>query len=75
MTRTWKTVFFGAAVVASSVLPALAEVNCEQVRRYAKTGRTEQDIAETMVIDVETVKKCLQGGDAGTTAPTPAAKK
>jgi len=69
-----KTFFFASFFLVSCALPALAEVNCEQIRRYAKTGRTEEDIAETMVIDLETVKKCLQGGEAGA-APTPAAKK
>ena len=35
-------------------------VNCEQVRRYAQTGRTAEQIAETMVVDVAAVKKCLE---------------
>lgn len=34
-------------------------VNCEQVKRYAQTGRSAEQIAETMIVDVEAVKKCL----------------
>ena len=50
-----------------------AAINCDQVRRYAQTGRTPDDIAESMVVDVNEVKKCLeQGKDA---APTPAKKE
>jgi hypothetical protein len=43
---------------------ALAGVNCNQVRKYLETGRTPQDIADTMVISVDDVKKCQAGGDA-----------
>jgi hypothetical protein len=49
-------------------------VNCDQVRKYAATGRTVEDIAETMIVDVSEVKKCLQG-EAGAAAPTPPAPK
>jgi len=52
---------------------ASADVNCNQVRRYAKTGRTPQDIAETMIIDVDVVKKCLESVEAA--KPTPAVEK
>jgi hypothetical protein len=52
-------------------------VNCEQVRRYLKTGRSPQEIAETMVIDVSEVKKCQEQGEkeAAPSAPTPQEKK
>ena len=40
---------------------AQAAVNCEQVKRYAQTGRTAEEIAETMVADEGEVKKCLEG--------------
>ena len=50
------SVMVGLVIVGSSV-PASA-VNCEQVRKYLKTGRTAEDIAETMVVDVDEVKKC-----------------
>jgi hypothetical protein len=50
---------------------AMAAVNCEQVRRYAQTGRTPEDIAESMIVDVSEVKKCLETGNKDA-APTPA---
>ena len=53
---------------------AIAGVNCEQVRRYAQTGRTPEDIAESMIVDVNEVKKCLEAGAKGA-APTPAPKE
>ena len=40
---------------------AQAAVNCEQVKRYAQTGRTAEEIAETMIADEGEVKKCLEG--------------
>jgi hypothetical protein len=53
---------------------ARAEINCNQVRRYAQTGRSAQDIAETMIIPVEEVEKCLKA-DGQNPAPTPPVKK
>jgi hypothetical protein len=50
---------------------AVAGVNCEQVRRYAATGRSPDDIAESMIVDVDEVKKCLGTGTKDA-APTPA---
>ena len=67
-------------VVAGSCLSvsiAAAGVNCDQVKKYLKTGRTPQDVADTMVIPVDDVKKCQ--GEAGAAAPaaagTPGADK
>lgn len=60
------TILFGA-------VEAFAGVNCDQVRRYTQTGRTPEDIAESMIVDVSEVKKCLEGG-AKDAAPTPAPK-
>ncbi|HZR83098.1 MAG TPA: hypothetical protein VFD92_18530 [Candidatus Binatia bacterium] len=55
-------------LLLSQVAPAHA-INCEQARKYAATGRTAQDIADTMVADVDKVKKCLAaGGSAGGSA-------
>ena len=52
-------------------------LNCDQVKKYLKTGRTPQDVADTMVIPVDDVKKCQ--GEAGAAAPaaagTPGADK
>jgi hypothetical protein len=42
-------------------------VNCDQVRKYLATGRTAEQIAESMIIDVNEVKKCQEA------APAPAA--
>src|SRR5262249_1428770 len=52
---------------------ASAKINCDQVRRYLKTGRSAEDVAETMVIDIKDVRKCQETGDAEpATTPTPA---
>jgi len=60
-----------------SVGAANGGVNCDQVKKYLKTGRTPQDVADTMVIPVDDVKKCQ--GEAGAAAPaaagTPGADK
>ena len=53
-----------------SVGAANAGVNCDQVKKYLKTGRTPQDVADTMVIPVDDVKKCQ--GEAGAAAPAAA---
>ncbi len=59
----------GASVMLAT--NALAEVNCKQVLRYLKTGRTPSEVAETMVISEADVKKCQEeaaaegGGEAG----------
>jgi hypothetical protein len=56
---------------------ANAGVNCDQVKKYLKTGRTPQDVADTMVVPIDEVKKCQ--GEAGAGAPavagTPGAGK
>jgi hypothetical protein len=51
-------------LLASSAAPA---INCDQVRRYLATCRTVESIAETMIVDVEEVKKC--GKPEGEGAP------
>jgi hypothetical protein len=55
------SMFVLAAAVALVSSGAQAAVNCEQVRRYAQTGRTAEQIAETMIADEDEVKKCLEG--------------
>lgn len=37
-----------------------AQVNCNVVNKNLESGRTEQEIAETMVISVDDVKKCKE---------------
>jgi hypothetical protein len=59
MKRSSTLVMTAAFALAAS--SAWAEVNCEQVKRYAQTGRTAEQIAETMVADEDEVKKCLEG--------------
>jgi hypothetical protein len=44
-------------------------VNCEQVKRYAQTGRTAEQIAETMIVDLDAVKKCLESSDPAKAPP------
>ncbi len=50
-------------VIAASY-PASA-VNCDQVRRYLSTGRSVEDVADTMIISPEEVKKCQQADSDG----------
>jgi hypothetical protein len=72
------TLMLASSTLAAFLVPRAAEgVNCDQVRRYLQTGRSAEDIADTMVISVEDVKKCQQsasGQQKGeqTPAPTPA---
>jgi hypothetical protein len=54
------TMCAAAALLATR---ASAQVNCDQVRRYAQTGRTAEQIAETMIADEDAVKKCLEGAE------------
>jgi hypothetical protein len=61
----------GSVLVLARV--GAAEVNCKQVKKYLDTGRSVQDVAETMVISEADVKNCqdklnaeaAQKGDAG----------
>jgi hypothetical protein len=59
------------AVAAISLVTttAYAGVNCNQVKKYLATGRTPQDVSETMVITLDEVKKCQEGGDAAAGQP------
>lgn len=57
------SMFVMAAAFSLAASGAGAEVNCEQVKRYAQTGRTAEQIAETMVADEDEVKKCLEGAE------------
>ena len=64
------------AAISLVTTTAFAGINCNQVKKYLGTGRTPQDVAETMVITLDEVKKCQEGGDAGAAgqpaAPAPA---
>ena len=55
----------GASLLLLTAGPSSAAVNCKQVNKYLQTGRSVKDIAETMVIGEDEVKKCQeQAGDA-----------
>jgi len=62
-----QAIAFAFAVSCLWVSTAAAGVNCDQVNKYLKTGRTPQDVADTMVISIDEVKKCQAG--TSTTAP------
>jgi hypothetical protein len=78
MKSTILSLMLASGTLAAFLMPRAAEgVNCDQVRRYLQTGRSVEDISDTMVISVEDVKKCQQsttGQQKGeqTPAPTPA---
>jgi hypothetical protein len=47
---------FGCAIVGFAT--QASAINCEQVKRYLSTGRSVEEIAETMIVSVDEVKKC-----------------
>lgn len=52
----------GSGLVIAAVLLAASTasaINCDQARKAAATGRTVDEIAETMIADPAEVKKCL----------------
>lgn len=60
----------GAGLLVMTAGPSIAAVNCKQVNKYLQTGRSTKDVAETMVIGEDDVKKCqaeaadaAKGGD------------
>jgi len=68
-----RIIFASAILLALTGIPAPAgaEINCNQVRRYAQTGRSAEDISETMIIPLQEVEKCLKGEGQ---SPAPTAK-
>lgn len=58
-----RTSTFGLALALALVLQASGAfaINCDQVKKAAAAGRSEDDIAETMIVDPAEVKKCLAG--------------
>jgi hypothetical protein len=63
MKRIAQALFVCTLVLAAAEAKA---INCEQVRKYLATGRTPEQIAESMVVDVSDVKKCQEAAPAGT---------
>ena len=73
-----KTIVWGITMgmtIGLAASTASAGVNCDQVRRYLKTGRSAEDIAESMVVDISEVKKCKEQEQGKEAPPTPAAPK
>lgn len=68
-----KTLLLGLALgfVLGSSLPAAA-VNCAAVNKMLKTGRTPQELSETMVVDVGEIEKCQAEAAKAAPAATPA---
>lgn len=73
-----RIVVLGAVLLASSATLANAEVNCKFVMKNLQTGRTVEEVAQTMVIGEDEVRKCQEeaaakgGGEAkpGEAKPT-----
>ena len=68
-------VAMGAALLLATAGSGFAAVNCKQVKKYLDTGRSVKDVAETMVISEDDVKKCTEDtGDAAKGGEKPAEK-
>ena len=74
MKTTLLVLIVGLTMGLGAVTASAGGVNCDQVRRYLKTGRTPEEIAESMVVSVSDVKKCQEQGEKES-APTPPAPK
>ena len=61
-----------AVLLATAGLGTAGAVNCKQVNKYLDTGRSVSDIAETMVISEDDVKKCQEEKAAQPAATPPA---
>jgi hypothetical protein len=60
------TLTIGATVLlAMGSVGVAGAVNCKQVLKYLQTGRSVSDVAETMVISEDDVKKCQEQAAAG----------
>ena len=71
MKRIAQALFVCALILGAAEAKA---INCDQVRKYLATGRTPDQIAESMVVDVSEVKKCAEAAPAGTPKPAPEKK-
>lgn len=56
----------------TAVAGTASAVNCAQVNKYLQTGRSVQDVAETMVISEDDVKKCQAEAQSAQPSGTPA---
>jgi len=59
-----RMVMIAAGLLVGSAGSGVAAVNCKQVNKYLQLGRSVKDVAETMVISEDEVKKCQQEGAA-----------
>lgn len=55
--RSTLTITLGFVLLMSA--GAAQAINCDQVKRYLSTGRTVEQIADTMIVPVEEVQKCV----------------
>lgn len=49
-----------AGLILGPAAWSVAGVNCKQVNKYLQTGRSVSEVAETMVIGEDEVKKCQE---------------
>ena len=75
MKTTLLGMMVGLTVGLGAVTASAGTVNCDQVRRYLKTGRSPEQVAETMVVDLSEVKKCQEQGGEKESAPPPPTPK
>ncbi len=59
------SILLAGCLIAGASTAFAGSVNCAQVNKYLQTGRTVQDVAETMVISEDEVKKCQAGAQTG----------
>jgi len=62
------------ALVAATVHPGLAQVNCDAVNKQLKLGRWAIDIADEMNLTLAQIRACEERAKAATTKHAPAAK-
>lgn len=56
-----RSLYLGVAMLLATAAVSWADgVNCKQVNKYLQTGRSVSDVAETMVIGEDDVKKCQE---------------
>ena len=80
MRRGFLGVFGATALLLAIAAPSMAGPNCGLVKKDLDMGRTPEDISERMMVSVDEVKKCQEGGAAagaagGAAAPAGDAEK
>lgn len=59
------SIWLAGCLIAGAGTAFAGNVNCAQVNKYLQTGRTVQEVAETMVISEDEVKKCQAAAQTG----------